>query len=78
MRYRVYSGPRGSQALSATEKDHWLFKEYASLDEAFGWAKHVNDHNGVALLIEGDDGTLLHKQEIVDALGHRERAAQRA
>jgi hypothetical protein len=71
MRYRVYSGPRGSQTLSPTEKDRWLFKEYASLDEAFGWAQHVNDHSGVALLIEGDDGTLLHKQEIADALGAR-------
>ncbi len=77
MRYRVYSGPRGSQALPPTEKDRWLFKEYSNLDEALGWAQHVNDGSGVALLIEGDDGTMLHKQDIANALGSRERATQR-
>ena len=71
MRYRVYSGPRGSQALPPIEKDRWLFKEYSNLDEALGWAQHVNNASGVALLIEGDDGTLLHKQEIADALATR-------
>ncbi|TMJ54944.1 MAG: hypothetical protein E6G84_01940 [Alphaproteobacteria bacterium] len=59
MRYRVYSGPRGSESASPLEKDRWLFKEYAALDDALGWAQHVHDHGGVALLIEGDDGTIL-------------------
>jgi hypothetical protein len=27
MAYRVYSGPRGSEPLSALEKDHHLYKE---------------------------------------------------
>jgi len=78
MRYRVYSGPRGSEDVPAAEKDRWLFKEYAGLDEALGWAQHVNDRGGVALLIEGDDGTVLKKRDIANALGGRERHPQRA
>jgi hypothetical protein len=77
MRYRVYSGPRGSKDVSPLEKDRLLFKEYAQLDEAFGWAKHVNDHGGVALLIEGDDGTRLDRRDIAQALSGRERQPQR-
>jgi hypothetical protein len=57
--------------LPATQKDRWLFKEYGGLDEALGWAQHVNQNGGVALLIEGDDGTIMHKQEIASALGSR-------
>jgi hypothetical protein len=41
MRYRVYVGPRGSEAISPLQKDQYLFKEFASLDEAFGWARHI-------------------------------------
>jgi len=78
MRYRVYSGPRGSKDVSPLEKDRLLFKEYAQLDEAFGWAQHVNDQGGVALLIEGDDGTRLDRRDIADALSSRERKPQRA
>ena len=61
MRYRVYSGPRGSQDVSPIDKDRLLFKEFAGLDEAFGWAQHINDRGSVALLIEGDDGTILNR-----------------
>lgn len=68
MTYRVYSGPRGSQSISPLEKDHHLFKEFSILDEAMGWARHINDSGRVALLIEGDDGTRLTKQQIVSAL----------
>jgi hypothetical protein len=68
MRYRVYSGPRGSESMSPLEKDRWLFKEYAALDDALGWAQHISDHGGVALLIEGDDGTIMNKREIAAAL----------
>jgi hypothetical protein len=32
------------------------------------WARHINDSGRVALLIEGDDGTRLTKQQIVAAL----------
>jgi hypothetical protein len=65
MTYRVYSGPRGSEAISALEKDSHLYKEFNALDEALNWARHINEHGRVALLIEGDDGTRLTKQQIV-------------
>ena len=43
------------------EKERWLYKEFGLLDEALGWARHVNDGGRVTLLIEGDDGTQLSK-----------------
>jgi hypothetical protein len=72
MTYRVYSGPRGSQSVSPLEKDRQLFKEFSLLDEALGWARHVNESGRVTLLIEGDDGTRLTKQQVVTALQHSE------
>jgi len=72
MTYRVYSGPRGSQSISALEKDRLLFKEFSLLDEAMSWARHLNDGGRVALLIEGDDGTQLNRQQIAGALKHAE------
>ena len=72
MTYRVYSGPRGSQSISPLEKDRHLYKEFGSLDEAMNWARHINDSGRVALLIEGDDGTRLTKQQIVTALKNPE------
>jgi hypothetical protein len=39
MRYRVYVGPRGTEAISPLQKDQFLFKEFTSLDDAFGWAR---------------------------------------
>jgi hypothetical protein len=68
MTFRVYSGPRGSQSISPLEKDRHLYKEFSRLDEALGWARHLNDGGRVALLIEGDDGTRLTKQQIAAAL----------
>jgi hypothetical protein len=68
MTYRVYSGPAGSQAVPPMEHERWLYKEFGLLDEALGWARHVNDGGRVALLIEGDDGTRLTKSEITAAL----------
>ena len=68
MAYRVYSGPRGSDSISPLDKDRQLYKEFSGLDEAMGWARHVNRGGRVALLIEGDDGTRLTKQQIVTAL----------
>jgi hypothetical protein len=68
MTYRVYSGPRGSQSISPLEKDRHLYKEFGALDEAISWAQHINGSGRVALLIEGDDGTRLTKQQIVAAL----------
>jgi hypothetical protein len=72
MTYRVYSGPRGSTGINPLEKDRMLFKEFSSLDEAMSWAMHVNSGGLTTLLIEGDDGTHLGKQEVVAALRHRE------
>ncbi len=72
MTYRVYSGPRGAETVSPLEKDHMLYKEFSGLDEALGWARHVNRGGRVALLIEGDDGTRLTKQEIAATLAHSE------
>jgi hypothetical protein len=72
MGYRVYSGPHGATQPKAFERDRMLFKEFSSLDEAMSWAGHVNERGLTALLIEGDDGTRLVKQEIVAALRHRE------
>ena len=54
------------------EKDRLLYKEFDTLDGALVWARHVNEGGRVALLIEGDDGTHLGKQEIAGALHHRE------
>jgi hypothetical protein len=68
MAFRVYSGPRGSQSISPLEKDRHLYKEFSALDEAMSWARHVNYSGRVALLVEGDDGTRLTKQQIVTAL----------
>jgi hypothetical protein len=73
MTFRTYSGPRGSQA-AALEKDRALYKEFDTLDDALGWARHLNEHGHSALLIEGDDGTHLTKQEIVAALCHPQHA----
>jgi len=74
MRYRVFSGPPASGAVSPLDKDRLLFKEFDSLDGALAWARHLNDSGRVALSIEGDDGTSLTKQEIAAALRHPENA----
>jgi hypothetical protein len=74
MSYRVYSGPRGSEAISPLEKDRHLYKDFTLLDEAMSWARHVNDSGRVTLLIEGDDGTRLTKQQVVTALKTGEAA----
>ncbi len=64
MTYRVYSGPRGAESLSPFDKAQALYKEFARLDDALAWAHHLNSREHVALLIEGDDGTHLSKEEI--------------
>ena len=80
MRFRVYVGPRGSEAISPLHKDQFLFKEFTTLDDAFGWARHVNVNGSgrVTLLIDGDDGTSLGKQEIAAALQHPDYAGRAA
>ena len=74
MRYRVYSGPRGSQDIAPLAKEQMLFKEFAGLDEALSWARHVEHSGRTPLLIEGDDGTQLTKQDISAALRHPEES----
>ncbi len=75
MQYRVYSGPKGSGDVNAIAKEQMLFKEFAALDEALSWARHVEQGGRVPLLIEGDDGTHMDRRAIGDALrvGERER-----
>jgi hypothetical protein len=72
MAYRVYSGPPGSEKVPPLEKERWLYKEFGLLDDALGWARHVNNGGRVTLLIEGDDGTTMGKSEITSALAHAE------
>ncbi len=75
MSYRVYSGPRGSAAIAPLDKERMLYKELETLDAALGWARHLAAGDRVALLIEGDDGTRLGKEEIAAALLHPENPA---
>ena len=70
MIYRAYSGPRGASVESPLDKERLLYKEFDTLDAAFAWARHVGKDGRVPLLIEGDDGTKLSKQEIAAALKH--------
>ena len=78
MTFRVYSGPSGTDVVPPMEKERWLYKEFGLLDEALGWARHVNGGGRVALLIEGDDGTQMTKKEIAAALHHPEEAEREA
>ena len=50
-----------------------LFKEFAALDDALSWARHVKQGGRVPLLIEGDDGTQMDRRSIADALGAGQR-----
>jgi hypothetical protein len=70
MTYRVYSGPRGSAMHAPLDKERMLFKEFDTLDAALGWARHLAGGGRVPLLIDGDDGTRLDKQDIAAALAH--------
>ena len=68
MRYRVYSGPKGSEDVTPMTKDRLLFKECTSVDDALSWARHVEKEGRLPLLIEGDDGTRMDRRAIVNAL----------
>jgi hypothetical protein len=69
MTYRVYSGPKGAAVISPFDKEHMLYKELATLDDALSWARHLGETGCVPLQIEGDDGTRLNRREIGEALG---------
>ena len=73
MRYRVYSGPAGTDDVSLVRQDQMLFKDFTSLDEALSWARHLDKGGRTPLLIEGDDGTRMNKREIGEALRLGER-----
>ena len=68
MQFRVYSGPEGSENVSALDTDQMLFKEFAALDDALSWANHVMQGGRVPLLLEGDDGTWMDRRDIAEAL----------
>jgi hypothetical protein len=78
MRYRVYSGPQGSEDISPLAKEKVLFKEFTTMDDALSWARHVEKEGRVPLLIEGDDGTRMDRRGIGDALrvGEREQVGR--
>ena len=78
MRYRVYSGPKGSDEISPLAKEKMLFKEFAAMDEALSWSRHVEAEGRTPLLIEGDDGTHMDRRAIADALrvGNREQVGR--
>ncbi len=69
MTFRAYSGPKGSGEISPLAKEKMLFKQFATLDDALSWARHVAKSGRVPLLIEGDDGTSLNRRDIGEALG---------
>jgi hypothetical protein len=68
MAYRVYSGEFGARAISPREKSRPPYTEFDSADDALLWAQRLREHGRVALLVIGDDGTRLGKQEIADAI----------
>jgi hypothetical protein len=74
MTYRVYSGPRGSEPISPIEMSRLLFKEFHSMDAALSFARHLDVAGHVALRIDGDDGSMLDKQDIAAAIGHPQYA----
>jgi hypothetical protein len=63
------------QKISPLEKERLLYKEFDTLDGALSWARHVNDAGRTALSIDGDDGTIMSKQDIAAALRHPEAEA---
>jgi hypothetical protein len=77
MTYKVFTGAPGAETLSPVDKDRWLFKEFADLDQALAWAHGVKKGGAIPLLIEGDDGTRLDKYQIATALQHRESEVAR-
>ena len=61
MTYRVYSGPPGTETVPPMEKERWLYKEFGLLDEAFGWARHVNEREISAALRHPEEGERIPK-----------------
>jgi hypothetical protein len=72
MTFKVYSGPAGTDAVSAIAKDRMLFKEFPNFDEALSWASHIRKTGRVPVLIEDETGRTFDKREIAAALANRE------
>jgi hypothetical protein len=72
MTFKVYSGPAGTDAVSAIHRDRMLFKELPNFDEALSWASHIKDTGRVAVLIEDETGRTFSKREIAAALADRD------
>jgi hypothetical protein len=68
MGYRVYSGELGSRAISPRDKSRPPYTEFESADDALLWAQRLRAHGRVALLVIGDDGTQLGKDDIANAI----------
>jgi hypothetical protein len=71
MTFKVYSGPPGSTAMRAVERNRALYEEFGLLDEALDWARHLDERGRVPLLIEGGEGgrgTRLTRPEIEAAI----------
>ena len=68
MTYKVYSGPLGSTALRAVERNRALYEEFGLLDEAIDWARHLDERGRVPLLIEDERGIRLTRPEIEAAI----------
>ena len=75
MRYRVYSGPKGSGEVGPWRRTTCCSRN--SPGSTTRWpGRATSERNGrVPLLIEGDDGTRMNKRAIADALrvGTREQ-----
>ena len=68
MGYRVYSSELGARAISPRDKSRKPYTEFECAADALLWARRLREHGRVALLVIGDDGTRLGKQEIADAV----------
>ena len=71
MTYRAYYGTSASDQVPALQKDRWPFREFTDLDQALQWATSVAGKGTAVLAIDGDDGTMLGRQEIAAALAAR-------
>jgi hypothetical protein len=66
--FRIYSAPAGKEQVAPMEKEHLLYKEVGTMDEAISWASHLSRTGHAVVSIEGDDGTRLSASEIASAL----------
>jgi hypothetical protein len=79
MRFKVYSGPAGTDAIAPIIKDRMLFKEFLTFDDALSWACHIRNTGRIAVLIEDETGRTFDKRDIAAALvEHRARDVRSA